>query len=150
LDPTQPIAGRASEAVLELTERQVIADPVQAARRVAPLRRPGYAIAIDEPAAGYASLNAFAALRPEYVKLDMGLVSGVHADPFKRGLIRAINQLCADQGIVVVAEGVETVSQRDTLIELGCDLLQGYLFARPAAGFPAPVWPEAAVARSQP
>src|SRR5690606_32097522 len=69
LDPTQPIAGRASEVVLELTERQVIADPVQAARRVEHLRRHGYAIAIDDLGAGYASLNVFAALRPEYVKL---------------------------------------------------------------------------------
>jgi EAL domain-containing protein (putative c-di-GMP-specific phosphodiesterase class I) len=140
LDAGEPLVGRARNVVLELTERQVIADPVQAARRVDRLRRHGYAIAIDDLGAGYASLNVFAALRPEYVKLDMGLVQGVQSDPFKRGLIRAINQLCADQGIKVVAEGVETVEQRDTLIELNCDLLQGYLFARPAAGFPAPWW----------
>jgi EAL domain-containing protein (putative c-di-GMP-specific phosphodiesterase class I) len=140
LDPAQPIASRAEQVVLELTERQVIGDPVQAARRVDRLRRHGYAIAIDDLGAGYASLNVFAALRPEYVKIDMALARGVESDPFKRGLIRAINHLCADQGIKVVAEGVETVEQRDTLIELGCDLLQGYLFARPAAGFPVPRW----------
>ncbi len=140
LDESEPIVSRASGVVLELTERQLIDDPALALRRVSVLRERGYAIAIDDLGAGYASLNVFAALRPEYVKLDMALVQAVNENPFTRELIRAINRLCVDQGIVVVAEGVETSEQRDTLLELGCEIMQGYLFARPAAQFPQPEW----------
>jgi EAL domain-containing protein (putative c-di-GMP-specific phosphodiesterase class I) len=48
--------------------------------------------------------------------------------------------LCRDMGMLVVAEGVETVEERDTLLELGCDLLQGFLLARPGKPFPAVTW----------
>jgi EAL domain-containing protein (putative c-di-GMP-specific phosphodiesterase class I) len=49
-------------------------------------------------------------------------------------------QMCADLRIVVVAEGVETVNERDVLVDLGCDKLQGYLFAKPGPGFAPPSW----------
>jgi EAL domain-containing protein (putative c-di-GMP-specific phosphodiesterase class I) len=74
-------------------------------------------------------------LRPEIVKLDMSLVRGVHEDPTRQHLIRSLNGVCRDLGIRVVAEGVETREERDALVALGSDLLQGYLFGRPEAGF---------------
>jgi hypothetical protein len=66
----------------------------------------------------------------------MSLVRGVHEDPTRQHLIRSLNTVCRDLGIRVVAEGVETRDERDTLIALGSDLMQGYLFGKPASPYP--------------
>jgi EAL domain-containing protein (putative c-di-GMP-specific phosphodiesterase class I) len=108
--------------------------------RIARLREMGFRIAIDDIGAGYSGLNSFAMVQPDIVKLDITLVRGVDNDPVKRKLVRLLGDLCRDLGILVVAEGVETPDERDTLVELGCDLLQGYLFARPGAPFPDPMF----------
>jgi EAL domain-containing protein (putative c-di-GMP-specific phosphodiesterase class I) len=65
------------------------------------------------------------------VKLDMALVRGVDTDSVKRKLIASVTEVSRDMGTLVVGEGVETLAERDTLIELGCHLLQGYYFGRP-------------------
>jgi EAL domain-containing protein (putative c-di-GMP-specific phosphodiesterase class I) len=139
-DPASPLVGMASRVVLEITERsstRVIGD-VRA--RVARLRALGFRIAIDDLGAGYASLTSFADLEPEIVKLDMALVRDIDRAPMKQSLVRSMAALCHDLGIMVVAEGVETVAERQCLIGLGCDYLQGYLLARPARAFPAWRW----------
>ncbi len=92
----------------------------------------------DDIGAGYSRLNSFATLRPEFVKLDMTLVRGIHADTTKQHVTRMLVDLATDLNIGVVGEGVETVPERDCLVPFGCDLLQGYLFARPGAPFPEP------------
>jgi EAL domain-containing protein (putative c-di-GMP-specific phosphodiesterase class I) len=79
-------------------------------------------------------------LEPDFVKLDMLLVRDVDTNPTKQKLIRAMTSLCKDLGMTVVAEGVETVPERDALVALGCDLLQGYLLAKPGRAFPEFVW----------
>ncbi len=85
--------------------------------------------------------TSFTQLEPEFVKLDMSLVRGVDVSARKRSVVRAMARLCAKElAIDVISEGVETVPERDVLADEGCELLQGYLFARPAAGFPAPRW----------
>ncbi|MEO8904213.1 MAG: EAL domain-containing protein, partial [Polyangiaceae bacterium] len=86
--------------------------------------------------AGYAGLTSFAQLEPEYVKLDMSLVRDVHENPTKQKVIRSMVHLCHDVGKQIIAEGVERIAERDALVELGCDLLQGYLFAKPGRPFP--------------
>jgi len=70
----------------------------------------------------------------------MSLVRDVDKEPTKRKLIGSLAKLCAELGIIVVAEGIERVGERDVLLDLGCDLLQGYLFARPERQFPAVSW----------
>ena len=67
-------------------------------------------------------------------------VRDVHRDPVKRKIISAMLTLCREMGILVVAEGVETIEERDVLAALGGDLMQGYLFARPARQFSAINW----------
>lgn len=62
----------------------------------------------------------------------MALVRGADEEPLKRRLIGSLTTLCKDLGILVVAEGVETHAERKVLTELGCNLLQGFLFGRPA------------------
>jgi EAL domain-containing protein (putative c-di-GMP-specific phosphodiesterase class I) len=100
----------------------------------------GFRIAVDDLGAGYAGLTAFAQLEPEFVKLDMSLVRDIHSNKVKQKLVRSITALCADMGIAVVAEGIEVQEERDAIIDLGCDLLQGYLLAKPGKPFPSICW----------
>jgi EAL domain-containing protein (putative c-di-GMP-specific phosphodiesterase class I) len=145
LDPTltspeSPLSRIAKRVVLEITERASLHEIKDIPLRVAQLREMGFQIAIDDLGAGYAGLTSFALLEPEIVKLDMSLVRNVHRQSTKQKLIRSMTGLCKDMGMMVVAEGIETVEERDALVDLGCDLLQGYLFARPGVAFPSFTW----------
>jgi EAL domain-containing protein (putative c-di-GMP-specific phosphodiesterase class I) len=70
----------------------------------------------------------------------MTLVRGIDQSPTKQKLVRSVSGLCKELGMMVVGEGVETRAERDILIGCGCDLLQGYLFARPDRPFPGYSW----------
>jgi EAL domain-containing protein (putative c-di-GMP-specific phosphodiesterase class I) len=137
-DPERMLARNAHRVILEITERAKLEKIGNVQHRIARLRELGFRIAIDDIGAGYSGLNSFAMIQPDIVKLDITLVRGVEADAVKRKLVRVLTDLCHDLNIVVVAEGVETIPERDTLVELGCDLFQGYLFARPGTPFPEP------------
>jgi EAL domain-containing protein (putative c-di-GMP-specific phosphodiesterase class I) len=137
-DANAPLTHWSTRTVLELTERAAIDGISDIAARIARLREMGFRIAVDDIGAGYSGLNSFATVQPDFVKLDITLVRGLDTDPVRRRLVRLLAELCGDLGIFVVAEGVETTAERDALIELGIDLLQGYLFARPAAPFVVP------------
>jgi EAL domain-containing protein (putative c-di-GMP-specific phosphodiesterase class I) len=130
-DPTTPLAAIASRVVLEITERASLDQVKDARGTTARLREMGFRIAIDDLGAGYAGLNSFAQLEPEFVKLDISLVRQIDRSPVKRKLADKMTALCRDMGIAMVAEGIETEEERDTLVALGCRYLQGYLFARP-------------------
>ena len=133
---SSPLSPHASKIVFEITERVALDEVKDVPARVAALRQLGFRIAIDDLGAGYAGLTTFAQLEPEVVKLDMSLVRDVHNQPTKRKLIQTMVNLCQELKIEVIAEGIETVPERDCLIEQGCDLLQGYLFAKPQREFP--------------
>lgn len=134
-DARAPLSRHASRVVLEVTERASLDDVPDIRGKVAALRALGYQIAIDDLGAGYAGLTSFAQLEPNVVKLDMSLVRNLHREPVKVRLIQSIAALCGEMNIRVVAEGVETSEERATLVESGCDLLQGYLFAKPSPQF---------------
>jgi EAL domain-containing protein (putative c-di-GMP-specific phosphodiesterase class I) len=138
LDKASPLSAHAGRVVLEITERAGLDAVKDAGSRVAILKRMGYRIAIDDLGAGYAGLSSFAHLEPHIVKLDMSLVRALHDAPMKRKLVQSVVALCRDLGIDAVAEGVETAAERDALAEVGCPLLQGYLFGRPEKGFTPP------------
>jgi EAL domain-containing protein (putative c-di-GMP-specific phosphodiesterase class I) len=140
ISPSAPLTAIAPRVVLEITERASLESVSDARSRVAQLRELGFRIAIDDLGAGYAGLTSFAQLEPEFVKLDMSLVRDVHKHPVKQKLVRSMTTLCKDLGIIVVAEGIEVADERDTIIDLGCDLLQGYLFAKPGRAFPDVCW----------
>jgi EAL domain-containing protein (putative c-di-GMP-specific phosphodiesterase class I)/CheY-like chemotaxis protein len=128
------LAEYATRVVLEITERTGL-DPAAGPTRVAMLRKLGYRIAVDDLGAGYAALGALATLEPEIVKLDMSLIRDIDQHATKRRVVAAIATLCRELGGRVVAEGVETDAERKACIDSGIDLLQGYLFAKPARGF---------------
>jgi EAL domain-containing protein (putative c-di-GMP-specific phosphodiesterase class I)/CheY-like chemotaxis protein len=129
-----------SRIVLEVTERAALDEKAGIARRVGRLRELGYRIAIDDLGAGYAGLSYFTQLNPDVVKIDMSLIRDIHKDGIKQKLVGSLTRLCRELGMRVVAEGIETAEERDACVELGCDLFQGYLFAKPGRPFPEVVW----------
>lgn len=140
LDPSSPLVKTAHRVVLEVTERATLDKVNEVSSRINDLRSLGFRIAIDDLGAGYAGLTSFALLEPEIVKLDMTLVRDVASSPAKSKLIQAFCGVCRDMNALVVAEGIETREERDHLIDLGCNLLQGYLHAKPGPAFPEFSW----------
>jgi EAL domain-containing protein (putative c-di-GMP-specific phosphodiesterase class I) len=133
--PFSPLSKIASRVVLEITERSSLEGQLDLRYRVAELRELGFQIAIDDLGGGHARMGTFSPLDTDFVKLDMSLVRDIEKHQMKQQLIRSVTQLCREQGTQVIGEGVETEAEAETLVELGCDLLQGYLIARPAPPF---------------
>ncbi|MBI5507700.1 MAG: EAL domain-containing protein [Deltaproteobacteria bacterium] len=137
-DPEAPLSAFAPRVVLELTECAPFETIKGLQERLATLRRLGYRIAVDDLGAGYASLSVFAQLLPNVAKIDMSLVRGVDQNPARLIVIQAILELCTKLKSHVVTEGVETAAERDALLSVGCDWLQGYLIGKPGRTFAAP------------
>ncbi|HVV53127.1 MAG TPA: EAL domain-containing protein, partial [Polyangia bacterium] len=126
----------APQVVLEITERAALDQIRGLTRRIDRLRELGFRIAVDDLGAGYAGLSSFAAIEPDVVKADMSLVRDIEKSPVKQKLVGAIAALANDLHIRLIAEGIETVAERECVTKLGADALQGYLFAKPGRGFP--------------
>jgi EAL domain-containing protein (putative c-di-GMP-specific phosphodiesterase class I) len=137
---SDPLAKVASRVVFEITEREPLERINDLPNRVSALRSLGYRIALDDMGAGYAGLTSFSLLEPEIVKLDMALIRDLDTNPTRQRIVESMTALCQDLSIEVVAEGVETVGERQALTDLGCELLQGFLFARPSPGLPSVTW----------
>ncbi|HEY9861302.1 MAG TPA: EAL domain-containing protein [Candidatus Obscuribacterales bacterium] len=103
-------------------------------------RDAGFLIALDDLGSGYSSLNLLHQLRPDFLKLDMGLVRDVHQDPYKALITEKILEITQQLNIQTVAEGIECVEELCWLRERGATFAQGYLIARPSA-VPAAVIP---------
>lgn len=131
LGDANPLVPFAHRVVLELIERARIPGGEPTAAKIASLRARGFRVAIDDLGAGYNGLTTLTDMMPDVVKFDMALVRGLTTSPVKTRLLRALVEMCAEVGIVTVAEGIETVSERDAMRAIGCDLLQGYLFGQP-------------------
>ncbi len=135
---TEPLLPWAHRVVLEVTDRAALDGSPQLSDELARIRAQGYRVAVDDLGEGYAGLASLVRLRPDIVKIDMSLVRDVHRSVLKQDIVAALVDLARRAGMTVVAEGVETVGERDSLVALGCHLLQGYLFARPGPPFPTP------------
>ncbi len=134
-DEGAPLVPFAKRVVLEITERASLDHLDDVGARMARLRARGYRIAIDDLGAGYSGLTSLPKLEPEVVKLDMSLIRGIDASRTKQQLVRSMVRVCEDLAMLVVTEGVETAEERGALLSLGCDVFQGYLFAKPQRGF---------------
>jgi diguanylate cyclase (GGDEF)-like protein len=117
-----------SRLVLELTEGSVIDRSEDIAERLRALRGIGVELWLDDFGAGFANLEYLQHVLCNVVKIDRGFLGG-HAR--RRELLHGIISLVHGCGLRAVAEGVESEEDRDLLLELGCDLLQGFLFAQP-------------------
>ncbi len=137
--PFAPLSKVASRVVLEITERTSLEGEIDLRYRVAELRELGFRIAIDDLGGGHARMGTFTAADTDFVKLDMSLVRDIDKHPMKQRLCGSVIELCREQGTKVIGEGVETEGEERVLVELGCDLLQGYLIAKPAPPFCDPL-----------
>ena len=100
-------------------------------RVVERLRAKGYTIEMDDFGTGYSSLSMLSAMPIDVMKMDRSFVRNIDQDERGVQMVALILGIAKNLNIPVVAEGVETQTQLDTLKELGCDLVQGYYFARP-------------------
>ncbi|NAZ78085.1 EAL domain-containing protein, partial [Kineococcus sp. T13] len=121
-----------SRLVVELTEHSLADDPAGLHRVLSALRERGAMIAMDDAGTGYAGLSQLLALRPHVVKLDRELITGIDADPVKRALLEVLGDLVGRMDGWVLAEGIETPAELDTVVGLGVALGQGFALARPA------------------
>ncbi len=115
----------------ELTESAVMSDPERALPVLRRLHALGVRIAVDDFGTGYSSLAYLRRLPVDEVKIDKSFVLGMGSDLSDLAVVRAIVDLGHSLGLTVVAEGVEEDAARDQLVEMGCDIAQGYLISRP-------------------
>ncbi|MGZ4689143.1 MAG: EAL domain-containing protein [Acidimicrobiia bacterium] len=122
----------ASRIVVEITEHAEVDDYDVLNEAIARLRRLGARLAVDDAGAGFSSFNHVLRIKPDILKLDISITRGVDHDPTHRALAHALVRFSHDIGATIVAEGVETQAELDTLLDLDIDCAQGYLLARPA------------------
>ena len=127
---------RSRPTVLELTEHERI-DDYAALRSAIVHLGPDLRIAVDDAGAGVANFSHLVELRPDFVKIDIGLVRGVNADLTRQALVVGLRHFAQATDREVIAEGIETEAERRTLQALGVNLGQGFLLGRPA---PAADW----------
>jgi EAL domain-containing protein (putative c-di-GMP-specific phosphodiesterase class I) len=124
------LPGARRPIVLELTEHVPIGDYTElrtAIENMGPVQ-----VAVDDAGAGYASLRHILELRPTFAKLDISLVRGIDRDALRQAMAAGIQYYALRTGCRLIAEGVETDEEANTLLALGVDLAQGYLFGKPA------------------
>jgi EAL domain-containing protein (putative c-di-GMP-specific phosphodiesterase class I) len=120
--------------VFEVTEGERVQDRAHLVRIIRAYDEMGFRTAIDDFGAGYAGLELLSDYQPDFLKLDMGLIRRIDTDAPRQAIVKGVLAMCAELGIQVLAEGVETPAERDWLAAAGIRLMQGYLFGRPALG----------------
>lgn len=120
-----------SRLTLEITEHAEVTAYDDIHDALTPLRERGMRLAVDDTGAGYASFAHVLKLRPDEIKLDRSLVTGIDGDAARRAFVTAIVILALELGAVVTGEGVETAAELRALGDLGVDQAQGYHLARP-------------------
>jgi EAL domain-containing protein (putative c-di-GMP-specific phosphodiesterase class I) len=133
--------------VLEITETVLIEEAGAVCAALEHLRDFGISVAIDDFGTGYASLTYLKQLPVDILKIDMSFVRGLGHSHNDEAITRAVVELADALGLDVIAEGVESGMQRDTLVAMGCPSAQGYLFAKPLARDEFDAWLVASRAR---
>lgn len=117
--------------VLELTESGVMENPETAHRTLMQLRIMGARIALDDFGTGYSSLSRLCRFPLDYVKIDRSFVMGLESGSDTRDVVQAICKLAHTLGLRVIAEGIETPNQLESMRRLDCECGQGFWFSRP-------------------
>jgi diguanylate cyclase (GGDEF)-like protein len=123
----------ATRLTFEVTETAVIEDFAKGRAALSHLSALGAKIALDDFGTGYSSLHCIHQLPLNSVKVDRSFVQDIERDTLAQGIVRSIVELCRNLGLNCVIEGVETARQATVLKQLGCRLMQGYHFGKPAA-----------------
>src|SRR5690606_22807099 len=123
---------RPEQLVFEVVETEEIANQQSLFQVLEIMRDRGMGVALDDVGDGYASLNLLARVRPDFMKLDMGLIRNVHLDRYKSHVASKLLELARDLDVPTIVEGVECLGEWQWAREHGADYVQGYLFATPA------------------
>ena len=124
-----------SRVVIEITEREVIANHAMFLETMGYFKQIGMSFAVDDVGAGYSGLDTIAKLKPQYLKIDIGLVRDVHTSPVNFSMVKALVALGHNIGSEVIAEGIHNEEETQVLRDaLKVDYGQGFHLARPDAG----------------
>jgi len=118
---------------IEITEGLLLDDRVDVMTRLSRFREAGMGVALDDFGTGYSAMAYLKKFNIDYLKIDRSFVRDLESDPNDRAIAEAIIVMAHKLGLQTIAEGVETVEQRDLLAAAGCEFIQGYLYAQPMA-----------------
>jgi EAL domain-containing protein (putative c-di-GMP-specific phosphodiesterase class I) len=123
---------RPADVVFEVVESDQVRDVRHLHKICEYYRKGGFGFALDDVGTGSSSLQMVCELQPDYIKLDKSLISGI-GESMYRTAVQKLAEFACEYGVRVIAEGVETVHQTETLRQMGISLMQGYYFGKPAA-----------------
>ena len=95
----------------------------------------GFCITVDDVGSGYSGINRIFDLNPQFIKIDMEMIRDIDKDEMKRSFVSALSQFAKDSGISLIAEGIKTSAQLETVISLKIDYAQGLYLAKPSEKF---------------
>ncbi len=119
--------------VFEVVETASVKDKEHLKKVLEYYREQGFQVALDDVGEGFSNLNMLIELRPDIIKIDRNIICDIHKSELKHSVYEALYKLSRDNGIEVLAEGVETQEEMDTIEAIGVDYIQGYYFSRPTA-----------------
>lgn len=119
--------------VFEVVETQNVKDQVHLKEILMYYREKGYKIALDDVGEGYSSLNMLIKLKPDIIKIDRNIIENINEDEFKQSVYKALYTVAKENNIEVLAEGIETPYEIETIRKIGVDYMQGFYFAKPTA-----------------
>jgi len=125
-----------NDIVIELAEKSSIQDFRSFRIALEHYQDQGFNIAIDDTGAGYSGLQTIVSLKYKYIKIDRSLIENIDKDIVKRALLEVFIKFSKKISAIVIAEGIETAGELETIIDLGVDYVQGYLIAKPSEVYP--------------
>ena len=117
--------------ILEMTESVFIEDSERTLRVLSELKQLGLRLALDDFGSGYSSLSYLSRLSIDIIKIDRGFIANICHDPTNRAIVEAVLSLSRILGLTVIAEGIESQSQRNEVSSAGCEFAQGFYYAAP-------------------
>ncbi len=118
--------------IFEITERNSIKDFDNFIRAIEHYKSQGYKIAIDDAGTGYSSLNLISEIKPHYIKINMNLIRGISSNKVKAAIVKGMVEVSNSSGIQLIAEGIETYDELETVSKLGVQYGQGFLIQKPS------------------
>ncbi len=135
LPPDFPVAR--GDIVLEIVDRHAIEDIAAFGSEVGELRARGFRVSVDDVGRGPSTVEAIAAISPDFIKVDASVIRNIHKDLVKCEILRTVCREAREKGAVVIAEAIESPDELDAVRKCGATLGQGHLFYRPSRELPA-------------
>lgn len=118
--------------IFEFTEQELMEDVKHISHIMEAYSKMGFKTALDDFGAGYAGLNFIADCEVDIIKIDMGLIRDIDKSKSRQAIVKAVTRMCEDLNTKIIAEGIETMEERNVLASYGITLFQGYLFCKPS------------------